>query len=101
MVFIYSTCQNVEEARKLSKLIVERKIAACVNAWPIESCYTWEGKMKCENEYALLIKTNESKVQDVEDLIQQNHSYSTPIVAAVDVRRVNRAYKEWMTTVVG
>lgn len=101
MVFIYSTCQNVEEARKLSKLIVERKIAACVSWWPIESCYTWEGAMKCETEYALLIKTNESKVQDVEDIIQQNHSYSTPLVAAVDVRRVNRAYKEWMTTVVG
>ena len=43
MVFIYSTCRDIEEARKLSKLMVERKIAACVNMWPIESCYTWEG----------------------------------------------------------
>ncbi len=97
MVFIYSTCRDAEEARKLSKMIVEKKIAACVNMWPIESCYIWEGAMKCEAEYALLIKTNESKVQDIEDIILQNHSYSTPIVAAVDVRRLNRAYKEWMS----
>lgn len=101
MVFIYSTCRDVEEARKLSKLFVEKKIAACVNMWPIESCYTWEGAMKCEAEYALLIKTNESKIQDIEDLIHQNHSYSTPIVAAVDVKRINRAYREWMSGIVG
>ncbi len=101
MVFVYSTCRDVEEARKLSQLIVERKIAACVSTWPIESCYMWEGAMKCENEYALLIKTNEPKIQDVEDLINQNHAYSMPLIAAVDVRRLNRAYKEWMTTVVG
>jgi periplasmic divalent cation tolerance protein len=101
MVFIYSTCRDLEEARKLSKLIVEKKIAACVNVWPVESCYIWEGTLKCENEHALLIKTNESKVQDIEDIIHQNHLYSTPVVATVDVRRVNRAYKEWMSSVVG
>lgn len=101
MVFIYSTCRDIEEARKLSKLIVEKKVAACVNMWPIESCYTWEGAMKCENEYALIIKTNESKIQDIEDMIHENHSYSTPIVAAIDVKRINRVYKEWMSGIVG
>lgn len=101
MVFIYSTCRDLEEARRISKLIVEKRIAACVNMWPIESCYTWEGALKCESEHALLIKTNESKVQDIEDIIQENHSYSTPVVATVDVRRVNRAYKEWMSGTIG
>ncbi len=101
MVFIYSTCRDIEEAHKLSKLFVDKKIAACVNMWPIESCYIWEGAMKCESEYALLIKTNESKIQDIEDVILQNHSYSTPIVAAVDVKRINRVYREWMSGIVG
>jgi len=101
MVLIYSTCRDVEEARKLSKLFVEKKVVAGVDIWPVESCYIWEGALKCENEYALFIKTNESKVQDVEDIIHQNHSYSVPIVATVDVRRVNRDYKEWMSGVVG
>lgn len=100
MVFIYSTCRDLEEARKLSKLFVEKKIAACVDTWPIESCYTWEGAMKCENEHALLIKTNESKIQDIEDIIHLDHSYSTPIVAAVDVKRINRPYREWMSGIV-
>lgn len=101
MVLIYSTCRDIEEARKLSKLFVEKKVVACVDMWPVESCYIWEGALKCENEYALLIKTNESKVQDVEDIIHQNHSYSIPVVATVDVRRVNRDYKEWMSGIVG
>jgi len=33
-------------------------------------------------------------------MISENHSYSTPIIASIDVRRINRAYKEWMSEVV-
>jgi periplasmic divalent cation tolerance protein len=100
MVFVYTTCAKEEEAKALSKMVIEKKLAACVNMWPVESCYTWEGAMKCENEYALLIKTLESKLQPIEDLILSNHAYSTPFVGAVDIRRINREYKEWMAQVI-
>lgn len=45
----------------------------------------------------LMITTFEKKLADVEDLISRNHSYSVPLIAGVDVRRVNHPYKEWMT----
>jgi periplasmic divalent cation tolerance protein len=100
MVIIYTTCKDVEEAKKLGKLIIERKLAACVNIWPIDSIYFWEGALAEDTEVALFIKTLESKIPDVEDLISANHSYSTPFVGAIEVRRLNRAYREWMTHVV-
>lgn len=100
MVFIYTTCRDAEEAKKIGELMVSRHLAACVDLWPVESCYEWEGALKCEKEYAVLIKTNEAKVQDIEDLIAANHSYQIPCIATVDVRRLNRAYKEWMSQVV-
>lgn len=96
MVIIYTTCQNNEEAKKIGKLIVEKKFASCVNIWPIDSIYWLENKVKTDDESVLLIKTIEAKVQQIENLIAQNHSYSTPCIAVVDVRRVNRAYKEYM-----
>lgn len=100
MVFIYTTCRGAEEAKKLAELMVSRHLAACADMWPVESCYLWEGAMKCEKEHAVLIKTIEAKVQDIEDLIAANHSYTTPFIGTVDVRRLNRAYKEWMSQVV-
>ncbi|MEK7512706.1 MAG: divalent-cation tolerance protein CutA [Patescibacteria group bacterium] len=100
MVFVYTTCAKKEEADTLGKLVIGKKLAACVNMWPIESCYMWEGSMKCEQEHAVLIKTLESKLQPIEDLILRNHTYSTPFVGAVDIRRINREYKEWMAQVI-
>ena len=100
MVFIYTTCRDVGEAKKLGKLILEKKLAACVNIMPIESIYQWEGGLKEDQEAALLIKTNEPKIADIESLILGSHSYSTPFVGAVDVHRLNREYREWMTQII-
>lgn len=96
MIFIYTTCQNPDEARKIGNLIIAKKLAACVNIWPIESIYPWKGEVRHDDESALLIKTIEAKLQEIEDLIQSNHSYSVPCIATIDIKRINRPYKEWL-----
>lgn len=96
MIFIYSTFKNTEEAKKIGKLIVGNKLAVCINIWPIESVYVWENEIKDDVETAMIIKTNESKMQQIESLISENHSYDVPCIACLDVRRVNQAYKEWL-----
>ncbi|KKU15730.1 hypothetical protein A3I34_03215 [Candidatus Jorgensenbacteria bacterium RIFCSPLOWO2_02_FULL_45_12] len=101
MVLIYTTCREETEARSLASKIIEGKLATCVNIWRIGSIYKREGTLHEEKEVAMLIKTIETKVQEIEDFISTNHSYSTPFVGVVDVRRVNRNYKEWMSEVVG
>ncbi len=100
MVLIYITCKNTDEAKKIGKLIIERHLAACVNIWPMESIYFWQGKLTENNETALIVKTHEPKIADIEALILQNHSYATPFIGSIDVRRLNREYKEWMSTVI-
>lgn len=99
MLIIYTTCANTDEAKRLGKEIVEKKLAACVNFWPIGSMYTWKGEFKAVSEVMMSIKTFESKRQDVEDFIAKDHKYSAPLIAGVDIRRINRSYKEWMTQV--
>lgn len=100
MVFVYTTCRDAAEAKKLGKLLVEKHLAACVNVTPIESVYEWKGKLVEDKEAALLIKTNEPKVAEIEEFILKNHSYFVPLAAVIDVRRVNRDYKEWMSGVI-
>ena len=96
MVFIYTTCATSEEAKRLAKLIIDTKMGACVDYWPVESMYNWKNKLVQIPHVMLMITTFESKLETVNDLISEHHSYSTPLIAGVDVRRINRAYKEWM-----
>ena len=84
------------EAKKLGGMIIDKKIAACVDFWPISSCYNWEGESKCVEQAMLLITTFESKLDAVNQIISENHTYSVPLIAGVDVRRINHPYKEWM-----
>lgn len=96
MVFIYTTCATQEEAKSLAKLIIDKKLGACVDYWPINSIYNWQGKLKETNQMMLSITTFENKLEDVNDLISKEHTYSVPMIVGIDVRRINRAYKEWM-----
>lgn len=86
----------MEEAEKLGTLIISKKIGACVDFWPIKSCYNWEGGMRCVSQAMLLVTTFEAKLDSVTQLINENHTYSVPLIAGVDVRRINHDYKEWM-----
>lgn len=96
MVFIYTGCATEVEAKALAKLIIDKKMAACVDFWPITSMYKWQGEVKEVPQIAMLITTLESKTEEVTELISNNHSYSTPLIADIDIRRMNRAYKAWM-----
>lgn len=100
MVFIYTTCKDMDEAKKLGELIISKKIGACVDFWPISSCYSWEGSLSCVTQAMLLITTFESKLEEVNQIISENHTYSVPLIAGVDVRRINHPYKEWMMEVI-
>ena len=97
MVFVYTTCGSEEEAKSLCKILIESKFAACIDYWPVSSVYRWEGQVVKMSHMMLMVTTLEKHLADVEDLISKNHSYSVPLIAGVDIRRINRPYKEWMT----
>lgn len=101
MIFVYSTFKDIEEAKRIGKLIIERRLAGCVNIWPIDSIYISDNETKEAGEAAMIIKTSEPKMQEIESLISENHSYNVPCVACLDVRRINQAYKEWLVRCLG
>ena len=101
MVLIYITCKDQEEAIKLGKIVLDRKIAACINIWPIKSI-SRDGneELKEIQEIVLLIKTVEQRVRQVEEAISANHSYKIPCIATIYTDRINVDYKEWLTRLV-
>jgi len=95
---IICTCPEEESATKLSRVLVEEQLAACVNILPkIKSVYRWQGKVEQDNEYLLLIKTLESKFQLVKTRIQVLHPYDVPEVIALNIQQGNKEYLDWIS----
>ena len=73
---------------------MNRRLAFSVHVTPVESIHLTDEKYEKKPEYSILIKTNESKMQDIEDEILAHSSDPNPFIGVVDIRRLNHDYKE-------
>ena len=101
MLVVLTTTPNEDEARSLAHLIVEAKLAACVQILPkMSSVYFWEGKIQTESEHLLLIKTLDEKFDELSDFIRTNHSYDVPEIVAIEAEKVSESYLAWVHEVI-
>lgn len=96
MIFVYSTFPNKKEAKKIGEGLVKKKLAGCVNIFPVESIFWWKGKMEKEREFAAIIKTKKKNFKKVEKFILENHSYDTPCIIEIPLGRVTKKYSKWL-----
>jgi len=100
MIFLYITCKDVDEAKKIGHALIKSKAAGCVNIAPITSVYPEDGEVKEVTEASLIVKTIDSKVQQVENIVRELHSYKIPCMASFALFRLNREYKDWLMSCV-
>jgi periplasmic divalent cation tolerance protein len=97
-LLVYCTCPNHEEAKKLARLIVSGRLAACVNlVHSVTSIYAWKGSIAEDNEIILLIKTTRESYTALEQAIINHHPYELPEVIAVGVERGSPEYLGWIS----
>jgi periplasmic divalent cation tolerance protein len=95
MLFIYITCANKKEAERIARALLNGRLTACANIWPIEAVYKWKGKIEKCREVVLLVKTLKKNYKKIEKMVKKLHSYEIPIIARIDVSKVNRDYLNW------
>ena len=96
-IVVYVTVKEVEEARKIAKDLVKKRLAACVNILPqVESHFWWKDKLATEKENLLIIKTKDTLLPELAKAVKKNHSYSIPEIIAVPITGGSRPYLEWM-----
>ena len=91
----------MEEGEKISRILVENKIAACVNIIKdVYSIYRWKDKIEEANEFLMIIKTSETKSNQLINMINKIHSYETPECVGVKIEIGSKKYLDWINEVI-
>lgn len=94
---IYITAGTPEEARKLAEMLVEERLAACVNILDgATSVYRWNGAIEADSETILIAKTTQSKRVPAMKRVKEVHSYDTPCIVSYDVADGDKDYLDWI-----
>lgn len=94
---IYVTFANLQEAKKIIKILLEKKLIACANLFDnASSLYLWEGKLETSNEVIGFLKTQKKNFSIISDLITKHHSYDCPCILQLKIIGGNDVYLQWL-----
>lgn len=93
---VYSTAPDKRTALSVSESLLNKRLAACVNIFKIDSRYWWKGKLEKANEYAMLFKTKKALFPKLTRELKKVHPYEVPAVVAWMIEAGNADYLRWI-----
>jgi periplasmic divalent cation tolerance protein len=93
------TCSSAKEAERITRALVNARLAACGNILrtPIRSVYRWKNKVESAREVLLLLKTSRGRFTKLQASIKRLHSYEVPEIIAIPVAAGSPAYLAWLS----
>ncbi len=97
IIYIFWTCRNKVEAKKIIHGLLDQKLIACASIFPeVESIYRWEGKIEENFETKVVLKTQPKHFDTIRNYIEQNCSYEVPEILQVDISHSSSKYCSWI-----
>ena len=93
---VITTVAVQEDADELARLVLTKRLAACVQITPCRSLYHWQGAIEQDNELKLVMKSSAELHPQLEKFILDHHPYDTPEILATPVQLCNRRYLDWL-----
>ena len=94
-IIIYITYPNLKEAKRVTGILLERRLIACANYFPVASVYRWEGKVENAKEVVSILKTKKANWEKVKKAVEARHPYETPCIMKLEVES-NEAFADWI-----
>jgi len=94
-ILVYITNPTKKAAKKIAGLLLKKKLIACVNIFPINSMYRWEGKIVDEKEFVSIVKTTKGNFERVKKEVEKHHPYKVPCIIKIPVIS-NRKFSNWL-----
>lgn len=95
-LLIYVTHPSKPEAVRVSTELLNQRLIACVNYYPMESVYWWEGKLTKSEEVMTIYKTRTENWEVVKSTIEFLHKYETPCIIRLAEVTANESYEQWI-----
>ena len=96
-VVAFSTVGKAEDAERIARALVERRLAACVNVVAgLVSLYRWKGAVVREEEVLLVIKTRSERLEALREALVALHPYDVPELVALPVEGGHPPYLAWL-----
>ena len=96
-VLVYTTWPSIVEAEREGRILVERRLAACVNILPgMISHYWWKGAIERAEECVAIFKTRASLAEPLREALKTAHPYKTPSVMVLPAESVDADYYRWI-----
>ena len=94
---VLTTCGTDVDAKTLARALVERRLAACVNAINnVASTYRWKGEVQQDQETLLIIKTTAPRLAALEQAVREHSKYELPELIALPVDAGSADYLAWV-----
>ena len=94
---IYTTFNSLDNAKTVITQLLREKLIACANIGSnMQSIYSWEGKIRCENEVAVLLKTTDKLVDEAVVKLKKLHQYQTPCIIVLPVTSCDKDFLNWV-----
>lgn len=90
------TASSEAEARIIASALVEARLAACVNIFPVHSVYRWQGEIHHDPEFQLVIKADLARFSILEAKVRELHSYEVPEIVAIAIANGSPPYLSWL-----
>ncbi|GAA2596233.1 divalent-cation tolerance protein CutA [Streptomyces axinellae] len=102
IVTVLTTTDSEEDARELAAGAVERRLAACAQLnGPVTSVYRWEGEIRTDPEWQVLLKTSAARYPALESYLREAHGYDVPEIIATPVTQGSADYLAWVVAETG
>jgi periplasmic divalent cation tolerance protein len=96
-ILIYWTCGSLDEARHISRQLVQQRWVACANIIPwVESVFLWNNALDTVQETKVIFKTCADRFEEVKKFIIQNGKYEIPEILKIPIADGNLEYLKWV-----
>ena len=80
----------------LSHALVDEKLIACANRFPVQSIYRWQDNVENEAEVMLVCKTLASNLDALVKRVKVLHAYDVPEIIALPILGGSKDYLDWV-----
>ena len=103
MRVVLVTCPTLALTRRIARAVVQKRLAACVNVVrsPVESFYTWKGRLESAREHLLIVKTTATRLPQLEREVKRLHTYDVPEFIALPLTDGSSEFLAWLSDATG